>query len=203
VPFNEPRFGQRFKAGVRAQNQKSCLKQGHGDTGKHAAFILVHLDNSIKLYRFSKQHYERKFSKFAKRNRFACNPTTGKKNYANVQDEMKAVLEQTELLCKELTQLIDEDTEAFNPLMAAFGLPKGTEAGASSAFRRHAGGNKRGGIGSSERDVHLPKTFSPRPNSRSKRKQEFSFRCRSRSVDASGKLCRCGFERAHQPGWAE
>lgn len=60
-----------IKAGVCAQNQKSCLKQGHGDTGKHAAFILEHLDNSIELYRSSKQHYERKFSEFAKRNRFA------------------------------------------------------------------------------------------------------------------------------------
>jgi len=56
-----------------------------------------------------------------------CNLTIGKKKYAEVQDEMKAVLEQTELLRKELTQLIDKDTEAFNSLMAAFGLPKGTE----------------------------------------------------------------------------
>ena len=64
-----------IKAGVRAQNQKSCLEQAHGDTGKHAAFILEHLDNSIELYRSSKQHYERKFSEFAKRNRFARNLT--------------------------------------------------------------------------------------------------------------------------------
>ena len=56
-----------------------------------------------------------------------CNLTIGKKKYAEVQDEMKAVLEQTELLRKELTQLIDKDTEAFNSVMAAFGMPKGTE----------------------------------------------------------------------------
>ena len=56
-----------------------------------------------------------------------CNLTIGKKKYAEVQDEMKAVLEQTELLRKELTQLIDKDTEAFNSVMAAFGLPKTTE----------------------------------------------------------------------------
>ena len=56
-----------------------------------------------------------------------CNLTIGKKKYADVQDEMKSVVEQSEQLRKELTQLIDKDTEAFNSVMAAFGLPKGTE----------------------------------------------------------------------------
>jgi formiminotetrahydrofolate cyclodeaminase len=55
-----------------------------------------------------------------------CNLTIGKKKYADVQDEMKSVVEQSEQLRKELTQLIDKDTEAFNAVMAAFGLPKGT-----------------------------------------------------------------------------
>jgi len=57
-----------------------------------------------------------------------CNLTVGKKKYVDVQDEIKAILEQTELLRKEMTQLIDRDTEAFNAVMAAFGLPKGTES---------------------------------------------------------------------------
>jgi len=56
-----------------------------------------------------------------------CNLTIGKKKYADVQDEMKASVEKIELLRRELTQLIDKDTEAFNAVMAAFGLPKGTE----------------------------------------------------------------------------
>jgi formiminotetrahydrofolate cyclodeaminase len=56
-----------------------------------------------------------------------CSLTIGKKKYLDVQDEMKAVLEQTEQLRKELTQLVDIDTEAFNSVMAAFALPKGTE----------------------------------------------------------------------------
>jgi formiminotetrahydrofolate cyclodeaminase len=57
-----------------------------------------------------------------------CNLTIGKKKYADVQDEMNALVEQTELLRKEMTQLIDQDTEAFNAVMAAFGLPKGSES---------------------------------------------------------------------------
>jgi formiminotetrahydrofolate cyclodeaminase len=57
-----------------------------------------------------------------------CNLTIGKKKYADVQDEMYAVVEQTELLRKEMTRLIDQDTEAFNAVMAAFGLPKGIES---------------------------------------------------------------------------
>jgi methenyltetrahydrofolate cyclohydrolase len=56
-----------------------------------------------------------------------CNLTIGKKKYADVQDEMTSVLRHSEALRKELTDLIDKDTEAFNTVMAAFGLPKGTE----------------------------------------------------------------------------
>jgi formiminotetrahydrofolate cyclodeaminase len=57
-----------------------------------------------------------------------CNLTFGKKKYVDVQEELKGVLEQSESIRKELTQLIDKDTEAFNSVMAAFGLPKGSEA---------------------------------------------------------------------------
>jgi formiminotetrahydrofolate cyclodeaminase len=67
-----------------------------------------------------------------------CNLTIGKKKYAEVEDELKAVLEQTETLRKELSQLIDKDTESFNAVMAAFALPKGTEeeqAARSSAIQ--------------------------------------------------------------------
>ena len=56
-----------------------------------------------------------------------CKLTIGKKKYADVQDEMTHVLQQTEELRKELTLLIDKDTEAFNTVMAAFSLPKGTD----------------------------------------------------------------------------
>ena len=56
-----------------------------------------------------------------------CNLTIGKKKYADVQDEMSAVAQHTEHLRKELALLIDKDTEAFNTVMTAFGLPKGTE----------------------------------------------------------------------------
>lgn len=63
------------KAGVRAQNQMKCLQQAHGDTGKHAPFILEHLNKSIELYRASKQQYERQLSGFSKRNRLVRNLT--------------------------------------------------------------------------------------------------------------------------------
>jgi len=63
------------KAGVRAQNQKSCLEQAHGDTGTHAAFILVHLNKSIEVYRSSKEEYEEKFSEWTMRNKLVRNLT--------------------------------------------------------------------------------------------------------------------------------
>jgi len=56
-----------------------------------------------------------------------CNLTIGKKKYADVQEEISAVLDQSERLRKEMTELIDKDTEAFNMVMAAFGLPKSNE----------------------------------------------------------------------------
>ena len=56
-----------------------------------------------------------------------CNLTIGKENYANVQNEIKKTLFQSEKLRKKLTELIDEDSNAFNNVMKAFKLPKETE----------------------------------------------------------------------------
>ena len=56
-----------------------------------------------------------------------CNLTIGKEKYVNVQDEIKDVLKKSEQLRKELTKLIDKDTEAFNDVMKAFKLPKETD----------------------------------------------------------------------------
>ena len=56
-----------------------------------------------------------------------CNLTVGKEKYTAVQDEIKEVLKKSENLRKELTALIDKDTEAFNDVMKAFKMPKDTE----------------------------------------------------------------------------
>jgi glutamate formiminotransferase/formiminotetrahydrofolate cyclodeaminase len=56
-----------------------------------------------------------------------CNLTVGKEKYADVQGEIKDVLKKCETLRKELTILIDKDTEAFNDVMKAFKMPKETE----------------------------------------------------------------------------
>ncbi|MCX6136362.1 MAG: cyclodeaminase/cyclohydrolase family protein [Ignavibacteriales bacterium] len=55
-----------------------------------------------------------------------CRLTIGKKKYADVQDEMENILNESEQLRSRLTLLIDEDTVAFNEVMAAFSLPKDT-----------------------------------------------------------------------------
>jgi glutamate formiminotransferase/formiminotetrahydrofolate cyclodeaminase len=56
-----------------------------------------------------------------------CNLTIGKEKYAEVQSEIKDTQKKSEQLRKELTNLIDEDTEAFNDVMKAFKMPKETE----------------------------------------------------------------------------
>ncbi len=56
-----------------------------------------------------------------------CRLTIGKKKYAEVQSEMEDILQKSEDLRKRCTDLIDEDTLAFNKVMSAFALPKDTE----------------------------------------------------------------------------
>jgi len=56
-----------------------------------------------------------------------CRLTMGKKKYAEVQSEMETVLKQSEALRDKFAAMIDEDTTAYNKVMAAYGLPKETE----------------------------------------------------------------------------
>lgn len=55
-----------------------------------------------------------------------CNLTLGKEPYKNVEDEIKELLKKSEQLRKELTTIIDEDTEAFTDVIRAFKMPKET-----------------------------------------------------------------------------
>ena len=48
-----------------------------------------------------------------------CNLTIGKESYEGVQGDIKAALKESELLRRQLTDLIDKDTEAFNTVMTA------------------------------------------------------------------------------------
>ena len=56
-----------------------------------------------------------------------CNLTIGKKNYAEVEGEMRDVLHDAEALRQRLADMVAEDIAAFNGLMAAYGLPKLTD----------------------------------------------------------------------------
>jgi formiminotetrahydrofolate cyclodeaminase len=55
------------------------------------------------------------------------NLTVGKKKYAEVSAELSEMLPKLSALRIELQNAVDRDTEAFNQVMAAFGLPKETE----------------------------------------------------------------------------
>jgi len=56
-----------------------------------------------------------------------CNLTLGKKKYADVEGDLKRVLEQSEQLRDQFTALIDRDTQAFNKVIEAYALPKDTD----------------------------------------------------------------------------
>lgn len=53
--------------------------------------------------------------------------TVGKKKYAEVEDDVKALMAQATALQDELLRLVGRDAEVFEPLSRAYGLPKETE----------------------------------------------------------------------------
>ena len=54
------------------------------------------------------------------------NLTLGKPKYAEVQDEIKELLEQGQAIQSELMDLVEKDAQVFLPLSQAYGLPSGT-----------------------------------------------------------------------------
>ena len=55
------------------------------------------------------------------------NLTTGKKKYADVEEEICEVMKSLERLRDKMVQLVDEDAKAFEPLSKAYSLPKDNE----------------------------------------------------------------------------
>ncbi|MCX7838147.1 MAG: cyclodeaminase/cyclohydrolase family protein [Anaerolineae bacterium] len=56
-----------------------------------------------------------------------CRLTIGKKGYEAVSAEMQTILPRAEALQRELTDLMQADTDAYARVMEAYGLPKTTE----------------------------------------------------------------------------
>jgi methenyltetrahydrofolate cyclohydrolase len=56
-----------------------------------------------------------------------CNLTIGKPQFVAVEAEMLSVLDKAETLRSQLTDLIKQDIDVFNRLMAKYALPKTTE----------------------------------------------------------------------------
>lgn len=56
-----------------------------------------------------------------------CNLTVGKPKFADVDAEMRALLEQSEALRAKLTAMIKADVDVFERVMASYGLPKETD----------------------------------------------------------------------------
>jgi len=56
-----------------------------------------------------------------------CNLTLGKPKYAAVQDDITAILKKSESLRKELTDLLEEDVQAYTLLSQTMKMPRDTE----------------------------------------------------------------------------
>lgn len=61
-----------------------------------------------------------------------CNLSIGKKSMADFEQEARAILERAEQLRAELQQLAQDDISVFEHLMAAYGLPRATQADAAT-----------------------------------------------------------------------
>ena len=55
------------------------------------------------------------------------NLTTGKKKYADVEEDIQSLLKQSDALTKRMSALVQADAEVFEPLSKAYGLPSNTE----------------------------------------------------------------------------
>jgi formiminotetrahydrofolate cyclodeaminase len=56
-----------------------------------------------------------------------CNLTIGRKDCLEVEPEMRRALDEAEALRRRLTAMIEADVQAFDALLAAYKLPRGTE----------------------------------------------------------------------------
>jgi formiminotetrahydrofolate cyclodeaminase len=56
-----------------------------------------------------------------------CNLTVGKKRYADVQDDIAALLVQSEALRHKLTDLLEADVQAFTGVSTAYRMPRSTD----------------------------------------------------------------------------
>lgn len=54
------------------------------------------------------------------------NLTVGKKKYADVEPEVKQLIEKGDAVIEKLQKLVDQDAEVFEPLSKAYGLPRST-----------------------------------------------------------------------------
>jgi methenyltetrahydrofolate cyclohydrolase len=56
-----------------------------------------------------------------------CNLTIGKMQYRDFEEELKSVLTKAEALRRDLTKMIEEDVQAFDEVMRAYGMPRLTK----------------------------------------------------------------------------
>ena len=127
-----------------------------------------------------------------------CNLTIGKKKYADVEDEMRALLAKAEALRHKLTGMIEDDVKAFDAVMGAYGMPKETDAEKASAQRRHPGRAQARHRGA---DALLPcrarghRSCRDRIGQRQSRRDLRCRRCRARRLCCTAK---CGAKCLHE-----
>jgi methenyltetrahydrofolate cyclohydrolase len=56
-----------------------------------------------------------------------CNLTIGKAQYRDFEEELKSVLTKAEALRRDLTKMVEEDVQAFDEVMRAYGMPRLTK----------------------------------------------------------------------------
>ena len=129
-----------------------------------------------------------------------ANLTAGKKGYEEFSDELSAVRDRLLPLRERFVSLIDEDAESFKKVMAAYQLPKMTEADKQERGQRNQRGPQGRGRDSVPDDEARPRRAEAVPADCRVRQQELDHRRRRRDDEPRHLLPRGAPERAHQPG---
>ncbi len=127
-----------------------------------------------------------------------CNLTIGKKKYAEVETELKDVLAKAEMLRRRLTGMIEDDVQAFDAVMAAYGMAKETDADKEARGEGDPGGAQAGDRCAAALLPCGARSDRPGRHRLRQRQSQRDLRCRGRRA---GRLCctaKRGIECFHQ-----
>ena len=128
-----------------------------------------------------------------------ANLTVGKAGYEPAWKSLSSLAERAQALKASLLNAVDDDTKAFDDVLAAMRLPKLTRGAAAYSGRRDRGGLRKGDCGSARHGAAVSAGNRAGGKGRCRRKPQFGVGRRRGRAARKGRVRRCCPERSHQP----